>query len=185
MERRTVMGNQVSETNKQKSFNLLAVIVIIAVIIVVGAVAFFVYEKLQSKPGESTVVTDRVDGRGTILTPENMDEVLNAEKVDDGFFETRMSTEWTFINNNSSENVYLANAETNLHTFYFDIAIGDTEKEVVYSSPYVPVGSEMPQFSLEKALDKGDYPATVIYHLVDDENKEISSVSIAVTLHIK
>jgi hypothetical protein len=114
-----------------------------------------------------------------------MDEVLNAEKVDSGFFETRMSTEWTFINNNSSENVYLANAETNLHTFYFDIVVGDTEKEVVYSSPYVPVGAEMPQFSLEKALDKGDYPATVIYHLMDDENKEISSVSIAVTLHIK
>jgi len=164
-------------------------VIAIAGVVIIALVGVIIY--LVMKPTEvaeektTTAVVDTADGRGIVLTPENVDEVLHAEPVPQGYFETAMTNEWTFIDGKSSkDDVYVKNETTNAHTFYFELFI-DGENEPIYSSPYVPVGSEMPQFELSKQIEKGDYSATLVYHMVDSDNKEISDVSVAVKLHIK
>jgi len=56
--------------------------------------------------------------------------------------------------------------------------------ELLYSSPYIPVGSILEEITLVKELPAGDYDTIVKYHLVDDDMKELSTVSVSVKLHI-
>lgn len=180
------MENQTSNSAEKAGKSKTGVIIFIAAVIIVALVAVIVFLVLNmSKPAEEPAIEDTADGRGVVLTPENMDEVLNAEKVSEGYFETCMTNDWTFVNGVSSEeDVYVKNVETNTRTIYFDLLVGDSS-EPVYSSPYIPVGAELPSFTLTGDLEKGDYDGTVVYHLVDENNQEISDVSVAVTLHIK
>lgn len=178
------MGKQVSETDK-KADKKVVVITVISVLIIAALVAVIIF-LVTNKPVQESEpeVRETSDGRGVVLTPENIDTAFE-KKVEKGYFESCMSNEWTFVNGLSDmESVYVKNAETNNNAFYFDLIVDEGEK-LVYSSPYIPVGAELPQFKLTESLSAGDYKGTVKYHLVDGKNEEVSDVSIAVTLHIK
>lgn len=177
------MEKQVSDSGKavgKSNTGLFIFAGFLVLAITIAATAYFYFNRpVEGEPE----IRDTADGRGIVLTRENMDEVLNAEPVDPGYFETAMTNEWTFVGGKSdSKSVYVMNAETNRNTIYFDLLVGE---KLVYSSPYIPVGAELPQFELTGSLEPGDYSGTVTYHLVDDENKDVSEVSVGVTLHIK
>jgi hypothetical protein len=96
-----------------------------------------------------------------------------------------MNTDWDFQTSQTpSHNAYVENAPQNTRMVYFDVILDDTN-ELVYSSPFIPVGGKLEEFALDAKLSKGDYAATVIYHLVDDDHKEITTVSVSVNLHIQ
>jgi len=81
------------------------------------------------------------------------------DKVAEGMFECKMTTSWVFEDGKSeSPNAYVANVENNLHTIYFDVYEKATE-ELLYSSPMLPVGTELDNIKLEKELQKGEYDA--------------------------
>lgn len=126
------------------------------------------------------------DGRATFVSKDNVEEVkeeLN-QPVEDAYYTTSMTIDWNFYDGKSvSTNAYVANITANKRTVYFDVNLADTG-ELVYSSPYIPVGERMEEIMLDKELAKGDYPAIITYHLVDDEHQEITTVSVAITLHI-
>jgi hypothetical protein len=125
-------------------------------------------------------------GRGTVAVPENIDTLLEDIKVpvEDAYYEATMNVDWQFPNGSSpSNNAYVENATSNTRTVYFDVLLKDTE-ELVYSSPYIPVGSKLEKFSLDYDLSAGEYDATVVYHLVDDEQNEISTVKVTIKLYV-
>jgi hypothetical protein len=160
-----------------------AVIVIIALVVVVAC--------LLSKRDADTADTETQgavpDSRATILTTENMDEVLAkaAEPVVAGTYYCSMNTEWHFEDSSSpSYDAYVANSVDNSYTVYFDVFLEDTE-QLVYSSPYMEVGAELDELTLTEKLDAGEYPAIVTYHLVDDQHETLSTVSVAVTLFVE
>lgn len=124
-------------------------------------------------------------GRAILLTKDNIEEFESKkDAVEDGYYLVTMNNAWSFDDGKSeSIDAYVANAPQNTRTVYFEVFLSDTG-EMVYSSPYMPVGTELQNFSLEKDLKAGDYTAVVAYHLVDDEFNEIDDVSVEITIHI-
>jgi hypothetical protein len=102
--------------------------------------------------------------------------------VEDGSYHVSMNTNWTFQNDGSD--AFVENSADNTRTIYFDVLLADTE-ELLYSSPYIPVGESIQNFALEATLDKGSYNGIVAYHLVDDTHTEVSSLSVRVTFEVK
>ena len=154
---------------------------------VIGVLAYLLLNP-QKAQDEPTVVEDTVrGGRGTVATPENIDEIMakRSEPIEDGYFETSMNVEWNFPNGKSeSTNAYVANAPDNIRKIYFDVVLKDTN-ELIYSSPFIPVGSFIKGFALDKELSKGTYIAECQYHLVDDNDEEVSNFNVNVTITVE
>jgi len=128
-----------------------------------------------------TVVLDR-----GFVTEENADTMMSEmnEKVDEGMFECKMTTAWTFADGKSeSPNAYVANVESNRNTLYFDVYDKSTE-EKLYSSPMLPIGTDISNIKLDKELSAGEYDAVVMYTMVDENYEEVSSVGFNITISV-
>jgi hypothetical protein len=153
----------------------------VIVIAVVAVVAFRLGAGDNEPPVPVTV------GRGVVATPENIEELREKAKqpVEDGYYETRMNVDWKFPNSSAeSTNAYVENSTNNKRTVYFDLTLADTN-ELIYSSPFIPVGARLEKFKLDAELPAGEYKGIVTYHLVDDEYRELTTVSVGVNLRIE
>lgn len=162
----------------------IAVIAAAAVIIALLAVIVVLLNK-KPEAAESGSAPGYV--RGTVLTEDNVEEVLAKaeEPVEAGSYNCTMNMEWHFENSSkASYDAYVLNSDRNTHTVYFDVFLEETN-ELVYSSPYLPVGSSLDSIQLSSQLAAGTYPAIVNYHLVDNEQRELSTVAVAVTLFVE
>lgn len=172
-----------SNAVRRKSGNGMNKLLIIIILILLGAVGFFAYQFLQDDDGDDREV---YDGRATFVTDDNVDEVVDSldDEVEDAYYTVAMSTDWTFYDSKSeSTDAYVENMEVNERTVYFDINLSSTG-ELIYSSPYLPVGTKMQGITLDAELPAGDYPAVITYHLVDDDNQEITTVSLTMNIHV-
>ena len=176
---------QSSKSQPQKNSNKLVIllIVLLAVLIVLAGVIVF----LLTRPKEPTIEPSLTGGRGTVVTKDNAEEVqkqmAEATPVPDGSYVTSMSIDWHF-KGLTSKDAYVANAVENTRTVYFDLFLADTQ-ELIYSSPYIPVGAELDGVILDKELETGTYKTILVYHLVDDDEKELSTLSIALTIYVE
>jgi hypothetical protein len=177
-------GKEMIEKREMKNKKTLPIIGAVGAGIAIIALLITVVV-LATKP-EPAIVTPETGGRGTVVTPENIDEIREEieEPVQDGYYRTRMNVDWDFPTSQTpSRNAYVENAPQNTRTVYFDVILEDTN-ESVYSSPFIPVGAKLEGFALDAELPKGDYAAIVVYHLVDDEHQEITTLSVSVNLHV-
>jgi type II secretory pathway pseudopilin PulG len=180
-----------SEKEKKKSSNGLIIVVIVLLVIIllvlVGVVAFL----LGRDKGRSEESENRRQVQSSVRTIQDENDAANVvqqmkEEVAEGYFECKMSMAWTFPDGESeSPDAYIANSENNSHPIIFDIYLTDTE-ELLYSSPVLPVGSDIKNLKLDKALPAGTYNATVMYSLIEDETsqKVISSAGFIVTITV-
>lgn len=193
-EHNSEVGMQVNDAGavvKQKAMVGVSVPVLILCCLLVAAVvglsvALVMLNSRGEAPPAVEASKDVTSGRGTLVTPENVQELIAAEPVTntDAAYTVSMSIDWSFEDGTSlSRNAYVENHVSNSRTVYFDLMLADT-LELVYSSPYIPVGSTLQDFALDKDLEAGDYLAIVEYHLVDDDHNELSTVSVTVNLHI-
>ena len=159
-----------------------AVIVIATVLIVLWLVS-----------GDDTpepVVQERpvlpTGARGTVVTEDNLDAV-RAEieaPVEDASYSAVMSVEWTFERwDVPSRNARVENSTRNTRTVFFDVFLDETG-ERIYESPYIPVGERHDNFALDTEVPAGQYTATVVYFLVDDDYEVLTDVSVMVRLNI-
>jgi hypothetical protein len=173
-------GNQ--SGSAKRGFIIIAIFLVI-IIALVAVIAFL----LGRNTGGSDAGTDtgnnengrEVVGSARVVLDEDsaanvMEEMR--EEVEEGMFECKMSMEWTFPDGSAaSKDAYVANSTNNKYPIYFDVTLNDTG-EKVYSSPVLPVGAELTNFSLDKDLDPGTYKATVLYSLIrDEESQEVIS----------
>jgi hypothetical protein len=94
---------------------------------------------------------------------------------------------WTFENGAAeSRDAYVANSVNNTHPICFDVYLEDTE-ELLYSSPVLPVGTDLKNIKLDQELPAGEYKATVMYSLLKDveSQEEISSAGFVVTIKVQ
>jgi hypothetical protein len=171
------LNKQSSSTGKSKGLYVGIAVGVIVIIALIGVVIYLITQKDKR---------DTTDNRATILTSENVDQVMSEmnEPVAGSYY-CSMNTEWHFTDSSSpSYDAYVANAEDNSYTVYFDVTLADTER-LVYSSPYMEVGAELKDLTLSEKLDAGEYPAIVTYHLVDDQHETLSTVSVSVTLYVE
>ena len=141
---------------------------------------------MPDAPSRPAIEAPATGGRGTVINEQNVDEIreqLN-RPVDDAYYETYMNVNWLFPDpSGPSSNAFVENSTNNSRTVYFDLILADS-KELIYSSPFIPVGARLDKFELDAELPEGVYGAIVVYHLVDDDHQEITTVSVAVTLHL-
>ena len=168
----------------------LALFCVCAVAIVAAAVTLIILlggENDQPEPErEVIIVTPATGGRGTVVTQENVEAIQEwlDSPVEDGYYETRMNVEWVFPSSSEpSTTAYVENSTNNNRTVYFDLILKESN-ELVYSSPFIPVGAILEKFALDAQIPTGVHEAIVTYHLVDDDFLEITSVSVGVNLHI-
>lgn len=162
------------ESKKERQKKIM-IIIAFAVVLIALAVCLVL---LLYKPKSSL-------DRG-FVKESNRDDIMSemSDKVEEGMFECKMTTTWTFEDADSvSPNAYVANAENNRYTFYFDVYEKSTD-ELLYSSPLLPVGSEINDIKLEKKLAAGDYDAVVMYTLVDENEEEVSTAGFAITISV-
>lgn len=175
-------GNPTANINKGLSpVQIFCICLSVVVVVLLGVVIY-----LLVNPKTITTIDDATTPREVLITPENVDELVADIQTPnpDGSYTASMNIDWYFDEgSSSSSNAYVENAVMNTRTMYFEVFLADTE-EMVYSSPFIPVGSILKELTLDEDLDVGDYEAIVVYHLVDDDYKELSTVSVTVNLHI-
>jgi len=94
-----------------------------------------------------------------------------------------MTTTWNFETGDAvSPDAYVKNVTENTNDVYFDVVLEGDEDQVLYESPVIPRGSELEGIKLDTKLSKGEYPAVVIYHLVDDEQNTVSTLRVGVKI---
>ena len=172
-------GNKESTGQKKPSTSMIVAIVAVILVLVLVGVLVYVLTRKEPKP--------ETQGKATIVTEENVQEIIQSvsEPNTDASYTVTMSNEWTFEDGKASaEDFYVKNTENNSRTVYFDLRLADTDEEI-YSSPYIPVGEAMNTFTVDKELEAGDYNVIMTYHLVDDDKKELTTVSVAVEIHIQ
>jgi len=128
------------------------------------------------------------DGRGILVTPDNVNQIRERPPTGDTYLNTHMTNQWDFPAWNApSDNALVANPVTNTRIIYIEVRLelpnGDFG-EMIYDSPYIPLGARLTDFPLHKSLPKGVHPAIVTYYLVDDDFKIITTMDVAVTITI-
>lgn len=180
----SLSNTEEKETGQLSSRGKLVIIITVVSILIIG-VLIAVIIKLLNNDSEERPVQESL-GRGTLVTSENAKELAKdvGEPVVDGYYTTSMNVDWYFDDGKAtSKNAYVENDISNTRTVYFDLLqVGSGE--LLYSSPYIPVGATLEEITLDQELAAGDYDAIVKYHLVDDEMNDISTVSVSVKLHI-
>ncbi|MDR1246042.1 MAG: hypothetical protein LBK57_03330 [Clostridiales Family XIII bacterium] len=172
------------EAETKGSINKFVVIAVVLALVVI-TVLIIVIVRLLNAPEPAPTET-RIGGVGTVATIENIESIRSKlnEPVADGYYETRMNVEWTFETwDTPSENAYVANSENNTRTVYFTLSLEETN-EIIYTSPDIPVGSQLTNFALDRNPGAGEHSAIATYRLLDDDGNELSNVSVSVTLHI-
>ncbi|MCL2839584.1 MAG: hypothetical protein FWE05_02335 [Defluviitaleaceae bacterium] len=168
---------------------LIAAICLGVVALVAGGVFLGVWLVGGESEPEGPIVRERthVGARGTVVTEENVEELLaqmNEPSIFD-HYRVRMNNNWVFNTATSpSTNMFVENHESNPGTVFFDVVLSDTD-ELVFSSPYIPLGGSLRNITLDTALPPGEYEAIVIYHLVDEYYEVQTTVSVGVTLSIQ
>lgn len=177
-----VAQNNVKQEKKQ--LNLMSVIIIVLLVLLLIAIIITMFLLLRDKPQENMDTHTSSGTRGTIVTQDNAEGlIVDDEPVQDGYYNVSMSIDWHF-KDGVTEDAKIANKTTNTRTVYFDLLTEDTE-ELVYSSPYIPVGESMQGFTLDKELEPGTYDMIVRYYLVDDDHMEVSNVSVGITIYVE
>ena len=163
-------------TPKTRNRRPVLLIGIAAVVIVAGGILFGSMFGNKEKPN-------------LVVTPDNVEDMIEEIRDDErtpiGSFEVNMNTTWTFPDSHSaSTDAYIANSVYNTNTVYFTITLRGSD-EVIYTSPYIPVGSKMENVTLNCNWKAGTYDTVLTYHLVDGAYADISKVSVALEIIIE
>ncbi len=155
---------------------VVCVMVIVILAVVIGIL--LLRGKKETQPKRNVVVNDE--------NAEDIAKELNDwEPVSGGQYEVTMNSQWKFADGKSpSENAYVENAVTNTNDVYFDIHLAGTE-ELIYSSPVLPLGSHLEDITLDEELAAGTYDCVLTYHLVDEEQNTLSTLSVSLTILIE
>lgn len=159
-------------------------VVIVALVVVIAVMA----GKLNSK-SDATAADDVDAPRNVVVNEKNIDEMVDQmlaeEPTPAGAYQVTMNTTWYFRDGTSvSNNAYVENVENNTNDVYFDVEMADTG-EIIYKSPLLPLGSHINSIALDKDLDEGTYDCVCVYHLVDEEQKTLSTLRMSVTIVIQ
>lgn len=182
------MSNQKKSVGKKRR-NAVIIIVVAFLILLTALITCIVL--LLTRQKEEPAQEPQSAPRSTVLDrgfvdEDNAGDIMDemTDKVSKGMFECKMTTAWTFDDGKSaSPNAYVANVENNLYTLYFDV-YEESTNELLYSSPMLPVGTELKNFKLDKELAAGEYDAVVMYTMVDENLEEVSSVGFKVTISV-
>ena len=170
-----------------KTVVILLGVIIVLLIAVVGVFGAMLIKSNKANEELQQAATETQEKRNVVVQQNNaediVEEMVNEEYIEPGYYEASMNTTWTFPSGTeASEDAYVANVEGNTHDVYFDVVLAEDEEQVIYKSPVLPRGSELEKLTLDTPLEAGTYDCICIYHLVDDDQNTISTVRVGVTI---
>ena len=153
----------------------------------VTATVFIVLYILGDEPPIIPERSERPTGvPGTVVTWDNLDQIREdiTRPPEDASYNVVQSVDWTFQRwDRPSRDAYVENSTRNTRTVFFDVYLDGTE-ELIYESPYLPVGSSIENFALDTEVQAGSYTATLVYYLVDDDYEVITYLPVMIWLNI-
>ncbi len=178
---------------EKKSRKWLFILLFIGIAVIIALLVVLIIRSNSNKTRELVTINDEnTPKREVLVTEENAERIaeqlLTADSDEDSGvpvqYTVTMKSKWHFKNGESaSDDAYVANNEANTTDVYFDVVRNDTQ-EVVYSSPVLPVGTDISNFKLDQDLEAGVYECTLIYYLVDKDQNVLTNVNMWVELTI-
>jgi len=180
-------GNNNSGNNNGQKKGGMALFIILVVVIIALLATVLVLLINNKKKSEQTADAGK---RNVVATQGNVEEVveqmLQEEYIEPGYYSCSMSTTWHFSKGDAeSEDAYVQNVKENTNDVYFDVVLADDESHVIYQSPVIPRGAELDKIKLDEKLDAGTYDCVTIYHLVDEEQKSVSTLRVGLTIVVE
>jgi len=128
--------------------------------------------------------------RNVVVGQNNVEEVVeelaSAEYVEPGYYNASMSNIWHFADGEAeSEDAFVENKKENTNDVYFDVFLASDEEKPIFQSPVLPRGSELKGIKLDTPLEAGTYDCVLVYHLVDEEQKSISTLRVGITIIVE
>ena len=186
------LKDQKQQGNKKTGLFVVGVLAVIIIILLVVVIVLLMRNsgEVSEEPENSTVTASEEPKRSVVVTQdtadEAVDELLQMDYVEPGYYSVSMNTTWHFATGDSiSEDAFVENLAENTNDVYFDVFIADHEDEAIYESPILPRGSELNDIALDTVLSAGTYDCIMVYHLVDEEQNSISTLRIAFTIIIE
>lgn len=172
--------NKKGEDKKgNKALAIGGLIIILALTAVVAVLASRLRDVAKTENDKETTATQK-----DVITPENVNEVIDDMRSTPEnnnvpkYYTVVQNTEWTFPDGSSeSVDAYVENDADNESPVYFNLIV-DATGEIVYSSPVLSLGAKIQNFKLDKPLPAGRYECTTEYHLVDEQQNELTTVNI-------
>ncbi len=177
---------QKSRTGKGANLGKGGIIVLtVSGVVIAALVGIVIYLVLAGRGSGGEETSQK---RDVVVNEQNAEDVaadlVGEERTPVGYYQVTMNSTWNFASGNAvSDNAYVENATSNTNAVYFDVVRNDTG-ETVYGSPVIPVGAYLDQIRLDEKLDAGTYDCTLTYHLIDDDQKTLSTVNMALTIVI-
>ncbi len=158
---------------------VLLIVGTVIIILLITAVIFLLIRRPRDEPKRNVVVTkDNAE--------EVVEDMINQEYVEPGYYSASMSTTWHFATGDAiSEDAYVENVMENTNDVYFDVFLADNENEAILKSPVIPRGSELSDIALDTPLSAGTYDCVMIYHLVDEEQETVSTLRVGLTIVVE
>lgn len=164
-------------------------IVLIAVGLVIIALLGTIVVLLLRRPAQSNEqIGTELEARGVLVTEDNVEDLLGDEEPSAAEipleYTVVMNGTWHFPDGSSpATDAVVENSPFNQTPVYFDVVLADTE-ETIYESPVIPLGETLREVVLMRDLDAGSYDCVVIYHLVDDEQRTLTTVRVGIVIEI-
>ncbi len=179
-------GQSEGQKGGQRNVIVLLLIIIALLVVVVGVVVVMMLGK-----SKNTEVVEE-EKRDVVINEDNAEDFAEElltpteeNKVQAGTYDVVMNSTWNFEDGESvSSNAYVENAAENTNDVYFDVTITDTG-ETIYESPVIPIGSHLDEIKLDKDLDAGTYNCDLTYHLIDEEQNTLSTLTMALVIVIE
>lgn len=171
-------NGQTGGGKNNKTVVILLGVVIVLLIAVLGVFAALLLKKNDTAEAPAQETKEK---RSVVVSEENaadvVDEMMNEEVVDPGYYQVTMSTTWHFNSGDAvSEDAYVANDISNSNDVYFDLFIEGDEDNPILQSPIIPRGGEMTDIKLDTPIDAGTYDCIMVYHLVDEDQNTLSTL---------
>lgn len=153
----------------------------VALLAVGAAVIMFLMMNRKAEEPQTTYTMDE-DNYQQIM--DDMDE-----KVQEGYFETYMTTEWVFPDGRSeASEAMLGNSPNNTKPIRCELLLDETG-EVLLKTGVLPVGALVSPIKLDRNLEAGIYDATCMIYLMNEKEdgtfEDYSSAGFRVTLAIE
>jgi hypothetical protein len=187
-------GGNENKSNTNGSNKLIILLVILLFIVVVALVVVLVFA-FGKKDKESEAGTPATQGqtqkqREVLVTEDNVQEVLQQLEEEQytppGYYTVTQNYDWHFPSGKeASTDAHVENAAENTNDVYFDLYLADNSEEPIYKSPIIPLGATLEGFKLDTELSAGTYDCIIEYHLCDENQNTLSTVSMTVTVIVE
>ena len=166
------------------------IIIIISAFVVIAALTGVIVYLLLKKDAPAQATSPEDDKREVLVTEENVKEVAEQleqqEYVPQGYYTVTQNYEWHFPKGDAaSTDAHVENLPENTNDVYFDLFLADNDETPIYQSPVIPLGAVLEGFKLDTKLSAGTYDCIMVYHLVDENQNSISTVSMTVKVIIE